>query len=489
MLKYTMKKYCAEGSKFNQIIIASLMVLPAFSYGTAVGWISPMGSVLMSSGSPSSEPVHPTTISWMASVVYIVGTPAVFLFGYLVDNFGRKTALMLASLAMAVCWSLKLYSTETWALITARAMVGLGVSGAYVVTPLYIKEISEDSIRGTLGSLVVLSQNLGNLVAYVMGEYLSYHTMLWACLAVPILHLVTFTTMPETPSYLLKIGKVEEARDALAWLRCRDSSEPEVTSEMQTLVLELEQTKSGQLAKTLKSLISDRSTSRAFRITLTVILARELCGCVAVLHYASLIFNKASGGQWVLSPNQQASVLGLVQIVGSFTASLLVERTGRKPLLGSTCFVSGIALTTLGAWFYVNGGADMSGGAGGSSWIPMAALCLCIYCDAAGLQPVPFVIMTEMFSFQIRGTVTAILIAFTCVLVSVELRMFQPIEASMGLYFVFWIFAAVCLVSTIYIALVVPETKMRSIDEIYAEIGGKSKKTKEKDCEADVTKL
>lgn len=74
---------------------------------------------------------------------------------------------------------------------------------------------------------------------------------------------------------------------------------------------------------------------------------------------------------------------------------------------------------------------------------------------------------------------------------SVELRVFQPIAASVGLYLIFWLFSGVCLVSTIYIACVVPETKMRSLDEIYAEIGGKDSKTKskEKDCEADVTKL
>ncbi|KAJ8710763.1 hypothetical protein PYW08_009278 [Mythimna loreyi] len=487
MLKYTMKKYCAEGSKFNQIVIAVLMVLPVFSYGTAIGWISPMGPRLMSEDSPASAPVHPDTISWMASVVYMVGTPTVFLFGYIVDNYGRKSALMLTSFSMAACWGLKLYSTETWALITARAIVGLGVSGSYVVTPLYIKEISEDSIRGILGSLVVLSQNLGNLFAYVMGEYLSYNAMLWVCLIVPILHLVLFTTMPETPSYLLKSGKVEEARDALAWLRCRDPSEPTVDNELQNLLLELEQSKSGKLSEILKTLVTDRSTFRAFRIVLIITVARELCGCLAVLHFASLIFSKASAGGLLLTANQQAAVLGLVQFVGSCTASSLVERTGRKPLLGTTCLVSGIAMCSLGAWFYAHEGAVSET----ASWLPIVALCLCIYCDAAGLQPVPFVIMTEMFSFQLRGTVTAIVISFACGLMSVELRVFQPIAASVGLYLIFWLFSGVCLVSTIYIACVVPETKMRSLDEIYAEIGGKDKKlkSKEKDCEADVTKL
>ncbi|XP_050668169.1 facilitated trehalose transporter Tret1-like [Leptidea sinapis] len=479
MLKYTVRKYCSEGSKVNQIMVAALMLLPVFSYGTAVGWISPMGPRLMSKDTPAREPVHQDVVSWMASVVYIVGVPAVFIFGYIVDNFGRKVALMLTSLSMAICWGLKLYSTETWALITARAIIGLGVSGSYVVTPLYIKEISEDSIRGTLGSLVVLSQNFGNLVVYIIGEYLSYQATLWICLSVPLIHLLVFAAMPETPSYLLKTGKVEEARDVLAWLRCRQVTDASVESELQLLLIELEQTKSGKFFTVLKSIVSDSSTFHAFRITLTITVARELCGCLAVLHFASLIFSQASGS-WVLSPNQQAAMLGVVQLIGSCTASTLVERAGRKPLLGTTCLVSSIALTALGTWFYV--------GSGTAAWVPVLALCLCIYCDAAGLQPVPFVVMTEMFSFQHRGTVTSIVIAFACALVSLELRVFQPIASYFGLYLIFWIFAGVCIVSTIYIFWCVPETKMKSIEEIYAQLG-KKKKGIGKDLEADVTRL
>ncbi|XP_049880015.1 facilitated trehalose transporter Tret1-like isoform X2 [Pectinophora gossypiella] len=440
-----------------------------------------MGPRLMSEqDTPARAPVHRDVISWMASVAYLVGTPAVFIFGYIVDNYGRKKALLFTSFCMALCWSIKLYSTETWALITARGVLGFGVAGSYVVTPLYIKEISEDSIRGTLGSLVVLSQNLGNLMVYILGEYLSYYATLWICLSVPLVHLLVFTTMPETPSYLLKCGKFEEARDTLAWLRCRQSSEPVVDNELQTLLLELEQRKAGRFWTGLKTLVTDRPTFRAFRITLTITLARELCGCLAVLHFASTIFGKASHS-WVLSANQQAAVLGVVQFVGSCTASSLVERTGRKPLLGTTCLVSGIAMTALGAWFW----ASESGGAG-ASWLPIAALCLCIYCDAAGLQPVPFVIMTEMFNFQLRGTVTSIVIAFACALVSILLRVFHPIEAAVGLSAIFWCFAAVCLVSTVYIAICVPETRMRTIDQIYAQIGGKKER---EDCEATVTKL
>lgn len=83
-------------------------MFPVFSYGTAVGWMSPMGLRLtsMDSDNPAGAPVHADVISWMASVAYLVGTPAVFIFGYIVDNYGRKKALMLTSFSMAVSWFL-----------------------------------------------------------------------------------------------------------------------------------------------------------------------------------------------------------------------------------------------------------------------------------------------------------------------------------------------------------------------------------------------
>lgn len=76
-----------------------------------------------------------------------------------------------------------------------------------------------------------------------------------------------------------------------------------------------------------------------------------------------------------------------------------------------------------------------------------------------------------------------------CALVSVELRVFHPLASAAGLHTVFWIFSSVCLVSTVYIALVVPETRMKTLDEIYAAIGGKKDKERTDDCEGAVTKL
>lgn len=62
-----------------------------------------------------------------------------------------------------------------------------------------------------------------------------------------------------------------------------------------------------------------------------MVLAREVCGAVPVLNFAGDIFNLASKDTGlVLTPNQQAMLLGAVQVVGSVLASSVVEKSGRK---------------------------------------------------------------------------------------------------------------------------------------------------------------
>lgn len=74
---------------------------------------------------------------------------------------------------------------------------------------MYVKEISQDNIRGLLGSLMILMQNIGILTMYAMGSYLQYHTVLWIVLGIPALTMVLMLKAPESPAYLVKVGKTD----------------------------------------------------------------------------------------------------------------------------------------------------------------------------------------------------------------------------------------------------------------------------------------
>ncbi|GBP80975.1 Facilitated trehalose transporter Tret1 [Eumeta japonica] len=208
---------------------------PLLIYGSSVGWMSPMTLILQSDESPRGRPFTDEEISWMASAPFITSVPAVIIFGFVVDKFGRKISLLLCTAQFLGCWTIKLSSHEFGALVTARSLVGVGIAGCYVVTPLYTNEISDSTIRGALGTLTVLSQTIGNLLLYIVGGMFSYRSCLWFSLSLPIAHMLLAVTIPESPAYLIRKGKKAEANRVVALLRCRDEYDPLVLREMDNL--------------------------------------------------------------------------------------------------------------------------------------------------------------------------------------------------------------------------------------------------------------
>lgn len=94
-------------------------------------------------------------------------------------------------------------------MIAARVFSGVAAGGAFSIIPMFIKEISEDQVRGSTGSLGMVIQSVGFLVVYIMGAYLDYYTIIYVLMAVPLIHILLSFFLPESPSFFVKVGKFE----------------------------------------------------------------------------------------------------------------------------------------------------------------------------------------------------------------------------------------------------------------------------------------
>lgn len=65
----------------------------------------------------------------------------------------------------------------------------------------------------------------------------------------------------------------------------------------------------------------------AFTIGIVLAFLNQLCGCFAMLNYTASIFKEAGS---TMSPNMSTIVVGIIQLLGSYVATFLVDRTGRK---------------------------------------------------------------------------------------------------------------------------------------------------------------
>ncbi|XP_012551100.1 facilitated trehalose transporter Tret1-like isoform X1 [Bombyx mori] len=467
-----------NGTRINQYLFAILITIPLLSFGMIQGWLSPMIASLQSPGGPSPEPYNSNDISWVTSVTYIsaiiLGAPM----GHLTDKYGRKVMTLATTLSLIIYWQIKLLCLEPWALIMARAIAGIPCSACYIVLPIYLKEISDIDLRGALGSLLILNRNIGYLASYVGADLLAVSTMLWLGLMVPVIVFFIFLIMPETPEFLVKQGKVDEAKTVLAWLRGVSVVDRAVEQDIDNIVSVEKQTKID--AKSVwGTILHDRPTFKAFIITLVIKITQQFDGYLIVLIYAGFVFKKASDSVTIpLTPNKQVMMIGVLQLLGSILATCIVEKTGRKLLLVSTSFTVGVGMVALSAWFYMTSlGFWLPG------WVPVVAMCVCIFADAAGFQPISYIIITDLFTFQLRGTVSS----FTniCAKISnfIQMKWFTDICNLVGIHWTFLFFGVVSFGACIYTMVRFPETRQKTVAEIYSKLSGNDEEKDENKTE------
>lgn len=138
----------------------------------------------------------------------------------LADSLGRKRIILYADVLFVLGATLQALSHTVVTMVVGRSIVGAAVGAASFVTPLYIAELAPAAHRGRLVTMNILFVTLGQVVAYIIGwaftEYGSKETgWRWVVglgAAPAALQSVLVLLMPETPRWLVKTGRTDEAR-------------------------------------------------------------------------------------------------------------------------------------------------------------------------------------------------------------------------------------------------------------------------------------
>lgn len=141
-------------------------------------------------------------------------------------RIGQKFSLLLCALPQIAGWLLIYYARSPFYLIMSRVMSGLGGGGLYSIVPTYISEIADDNVRGTLGSTLVFSCNLGLCFAYVCGEYVEYLTIPWVMLPASIAFVVLFLNVPDSPTFFAKKSLYDVSFPSIKTLRADEKTFP-----------------------------------------------------------------------------------------------------------------------------------------------------------------------------------------------------------------------------------------------------------------------
>src|SRR5580704_14864903 len=147
---------------------------------------------------------------------------AVF-YGWLADKIGRRKVFLMTVINFSVATGILTFTPDNaWIFMSVfRFLIGFGVGGLYCVDLPLVQEFVPASKRGIVGGLVTASVPVGVLLGAALGAFATPYVTwrgLFAIGMVPaLLTLLIRAWVPESPRWLIQMGRMEEARKSLAW--------------------------------------------------------------------------------------------------------------------------------------------------------------------------------------------------------------------------------------------------------------------------------
>ena len=299
-------------------------------------------------------------VGWSVSSLALTATLAMMLSGPLSDRIGRRPVLRIAALLFAVSAILSAVAPSfTW-LVVARMLGGLGVGAALIIAPMYIAEMAPPESRGRLVSFNQLNIVIGISVAFFsnyliltlgesgaawaealrLGEW-NWRWMLGVETLPALLYLIALLFVPESPRWLVMHRRDDEAVAVLERVGGSERAAEDLRAVKEAIAAEAE------LGRVSPRVLLHPSLRLVMTIGISVGILQQITGINAVFFYAPMIFEQSGIG--TNAAFMQAVLVGLVNLVLTVVAMVLIDRLGRRPLLGFGLTGIAVCMLTL-AW-------------------------------------------------------------------------------------------------------------------------------------------
>lgn len=221
-------------------------------------------------------------------------------------------------------------------LINARSLSQLYIGAALIgtvgrsgenVSVIFLSEVTDEKLRGPLISLLMFFNSLGIFASHVLIVEIDFQSFHMFCLGVTLVFPFFFWRLPESPAYLMKKLRVEDARESVAWYHGNKSEVIEV--EMQKLkdaaVINLDG---------CTSIFGDQRNRRAITIIVGLFMLTELTGTEMVEVFAGTTISMVElPNVKTMSAKSASLILAACRFFGGLLNVYFVERSGRKSTL------------------------------------------------------------------------------------------------------------------------------------------------------------
>jgi sugar porter (SP) family MFS transporter len=376
--------------------------------------------------------------------------------GYPGQKMGRRDSLRIMAVFYVLCALGCAFAWSWGSLMAFRVIGGLGIGGSSVLAPMYIAELSPARWRGRLVGFFQVNIVVGILLAYLSNFLIgrmNFGAAEWrwqlgiAALPALLFFLMLFF-IPRSPRWLAMQNRTDEALSVLRLIGV-ENPEQELAEIVQSI--HLERTSAAEPLFQRKYLLP-------IVLAVTAGAFNQLTGINACLYYLNDIFAAAGASKY--SAGMQSVVIGCTNLVMTIIAMAVIDRLGRKKLLlfGTTGVC--ICLAAIGQLFHA--GTHQ----GWLLWLVM--LFMGFFAISQGA--VVWVYIAEVFPTRVRAKGQAIGTSTLWVMNALISALF-PVLAKSSAATPFFFFAFMMLIDVVLVAVLYPETKGVSLEQLEQRLG------------------
>ncbi|XP_075984956.1 organic cation/carnitine transporter 2-like [Anticarsia gemmatalis] len=291
--------------------------------------------------------------AWMANLTQTLNMFGVLLgsilFGFVADRYGRRPALLTASLLQLATTMAEAFCPTYWSFTIVRFFLGISTAGTLLCAFIFIMELTGPRKRELVGCLGAIPLAIGEMTMPIIAYFLRSYDMFCLGVAVPnLLYLVYFFMMPESPKWLISMGRLEEAsvvmKQAANWNNLPSDNMMDVAKSIAAENVDPGDSKQG------KATYLDLLKTKALR--------RNILGTCTMWLITGITFYGSNQYIGQTSSNVFISILlaGALQIPGIILGSIMCKYIGRRVTLislYSLCSLSNAMLAVPDDWFYV----------------------------------------------------------------------------------------------------------------------------------------
>ncbi|KAL3805079.1 hypothetical protein HJC23_003307 [Cyclotella cryptica] len=406
-----------------------------------------------------------STFAWSVAVAaFCLGGPfGAIIAGSIVDKRGRRGALAINAYTFLIGGLIQTFAVNMVCITLGRLVIGFASGFSTVLVPIYLGELAPPTLRGTLGTLtqfcLVVGILVSDLLAFPFADEQRWRILFAVTPAASIVQILCFPFLIESPRWLLaRDQKSLLARHFIKQLRGL-RHDHEVETEVSHFISASNVQCCDKADKVLVNMMKDKNLRRLLLCALYLQMAQQLSGINAVFYYSSMFFEGL-----IDNPLVGTSIVGAVNCLATYVALLLMEKSNRRTLIlwsAGGMLVSSVALV-LCLLGYFN---------------KMLSLCFVIgYVSffEIGLGPIPWLIVAEMFEAKVStNTPLSLIVSASCQLNwacnFIVGLCFPYLQEKLGAYS-FVPFAAVLLITMVFVIVWLPETKGTTPEELRVEI-------------------